>query len=442
MSQLKITKGTFVINDTKSGKELAFVYTKPSGKEGVIKLASIKSAEIKKEWKGQAGSIARIGGVIQTATLASGERIFPTQRQNKATKKKKRTGGRLPTPPNYRQLKAPKITEIAPSEGEDNSGLFLPAPTQEILRKVIETCPADDLNYQYKLNRLSLSDKDQKFHYQSSSKVRNGHEEEMSFVFNRPNYSRFASQSLPGTPLGQIRQIKKLLTGTQKYLEFDFVPIQGVCIGLGDATVYETGLTLDFITGAPSIPASAQRGCMRNFILSECFEDAEEKALKNDLFRFIFGAAGDGPLEGGQKAQVTFWGGFAYKDITVEQDIINPHYQSHYSWGTEQIRPGDRQENKPTTVVPPGDWDMPIPVAFLRAKGTFKLFLSLKKDPELADFSHASALFSDGFSTALTPQSKVSDLLREWTSLTFFHAGIGAKTALGYGMGEVKSINQ
>ena len=328
-------------------------------------------------------------------------------------------------------MEPPKISEENFSEREYNAGIFLPERTQSILKRVIRSCPSTELNYHHKLHRLLLHDSTLGFQYQTSQKKTNGNEEEVKYVFNRPNFDRFKKDCLPGTPLGQTSQIKRILAGTHKVMEFDFTPILGVCIGLGDATVYETGLALDFISGAPTIPASALRGSLRNFILSECFLDAEEVALQNDLFRFIFGVAGDGPLEGGGKAKVTFWGGFAADNMNVEQDLLNPHYQTYYTSGNENVRPDRSLKNPNEKIIPPGDWDMPIPVTFLRAVGTFKIFLSLNTDPTLDKFKGAEKLYSDGFSKPMSGPSKVSDLLQEWIQLTFFHFGIGAKNCPG-----------
>lgn len=199
-------------------------------------------------------------------------------------------------------------------------------------------------------------------------------------------------------------------------------------IGLGATHPQETSMTLHHIYGIPYVPGSAIKGVTRHYcvqvfaeeyarinspnisiekaikIIADDLEKGEkgknknlEVPIKDEKIKFcdlieIFGTQ--------QKAgQVIFFDAYPINDIGLNIDIMNPHYPDYYS-GKQ----------------PPTDWQNPVPIKFLTVEKTKFQFFVAGRNEDLCN--------------------KAMVLLKE--ALTDF--GIGAKTALGYGIFENREI--
>lgn len=120
-----------------------------------------------------------------------------------------------------------------------------------------------------------------------------------------------------------------------------------LAIGLGRASVIETGITLHHTYGVPVIPGSGLKG------LASTFAD---QYLANSLWQK--GEKAHNALFGTTQAAglVTFFDALPLPgQWQLRPDVITVHHPSYY-----------RGENKP-----PADWDSPTPIPFLTVTGTF-----------------------------------------------------------------------
>jgi CRISPR-associated protein Cmr6 len=183
-------------------------------------------------------------------------------------------------------------------------------------------------------------------------------------------------------------------------------------IGLGASHPQETSMTLHHIYGIPYIPGSAIKGVTRRWAVlkfadnnrkdNEKFEDAIKKIARalengNDLNIEVDKITFKDLIEifGTQKQQgkVIFFDAYPVGEIKLKIDIMNTHYPKYYSEGQA-----------------PADWQNPVPIKFLTIEDTKFQFYLVSKDKDLLE--------------------KSSMLLTE----ALKYHGIGAKTALGYGI--------
>lgn len=154
-------------------------------------------------------------------------------------------------------------------------------------------------------------------------------------------------------------------------------------IGLGQPSVYEVSLNLDFIYGIPYIPASSIKGLLLDYYKNELND--------NDNTNTLFGSEA-------YRGKLIFLDAYPINDIKIDLDIMNPHYDDYYrsKGGTE----------------PPNDFLNPIPVIFpVVTKAVFEFTVIVKDDNNI----------------------NLEDVLDNLTNALKLY-GIGAKTALGYGM--------
>jgi len=196
-------------------------------------------------------------------------------------------------------------------------------------------------------------------------------------------------------------------------------------VGLGASHPQETSMTLHHIFGIPYIPGSAVKGVTRHWAVL-LFVDKNEQAIFKiyqkekfeDLVEFV-----DKSLEQGkdlnisvnnisfqdlieifgtqeQQGKVIFFDAFPQENIHLKIDIMNPHYPDYYS--------GEKPK-------PPTDWQNPVPIKFLTVENTkFQFYLAAKE--------------KDNSNNDLIKKAK--SLLEE----ALKNHGVGAKTALGYGI--------
>lgn len=163
--------------------------------------------------------------------------------------------------------------------------------------------------------------------------------------------------------------------------------ISPLVIGLGGADVREVGFTFHR-HGFPYLPASSLKGLARaaaELLCSATSEEMEE----------VFGHAGN---EEAHRGQAIFWDAFPLltpETILWEADILNPHFPSYY-----------QSEGK----EPPGEWDSPVPIFFLRV-------------PAGVEFIFGIA-------------GKEAKRAWDWLDKGLTELGSGAKTTLGYGRWE------
>lgn len=187
-------------------------------------------------------------------------------------------------------------------------------------------------------------------------------------------------------------QVAKALFGKNYYSDDLKTPYR-LLIG-GEASIYETSIRLHHIYGIPYIPASAIKGVVRSYIITEKFGSNEEEALNDKDFKKVFGSTD-------QEGKVTFFDAFPTatptEPLKLKVDIMNPHYGDYY--------------NK---KQPPTDTQSPNPINFLTVEDTTFRFIVGAKE-------------SLG---GLTIKDKTID---KWLKEALQNHGIGAKTAVGYG---------
>lgn len=195
-------------------------------------------------------------------------------------------------------------------------------------------------------------------------------------------------------------------------------------VGLGNESVYETSMTLDHVYGIPYIPASAVKGVMRNWIITEIFSEtnddkavknadhkgAETRAMDDKGFVAIFG-------NNDEAGKVRFFDAYPTTKPEIDTDIMNPHFGDYY---------GDQ-----SGATPPADYLTPVPVPFLTVRDTtFRFVLGIKETEE-------NSVVPEG--SRLGQGSMLLDVASRWLEKALTEHGIGAKTAVGYGY--MKSVH-
>ena len=172
-------------------------------------------------------------------------------------------------------------------------------------------------------------------------------------------------------------------------VQADFTPDWRMVTGMGEASVYETNMTLHPVYGIPYIPASTVKGVLRHYLT--------EMEVANEEIEMIFGNDDENsttrkPVKG----QCIFFDAFPLKAPRIELDVMTPHYPDYYS--------GEK---------PPADWQSPTPIYFLTVgHGTpFRFFIGLPP----ASTEH------------------LRKTITTWLNEALQHKGLGAKTSVGYG---------
>ncbi len=159
-------------------------------------------------------------------------------------------------------------------------------------------------------------------------------------------------------------------------------------IGLGGASVIETGMTLHPLYGFPYLPGSGLKG------LARAYAEIGVHAQEEELFE-VFGSEDKDPRHAtnNRQGKVFFMDGLPTSFPKLELDIMNPHY-------------GDYYQGKKL----PADYMNPVPVTFLAvASGEEFSFTIISKEKELAEKG------------------------RQWLGDGLTELGAGGKTNIGYG---------
>jgi len=243
----------------------------------------------------------------------------------------------------------------------------------------------------------------------SKGKITNQELHPDEFKFEGINFAKIEQEQ---------EKIVKSITSSCDYIDFD--PDWRFIIGLGGASVYDTGITLHHTYGIPYIPATSIKGTVRSWrILEPEFkktgEDSEGLAIENEEFCRIFGCPKNIDLtkkgfrdynsalkHKGEDAEfegnIIFFDAFPLTVPKLKLDIMNPHYQPYYS------------DNDGKT--PPADYFSPNPIMFLTVEKTvFRMYFGVKKEVN----------------------KNLLDVVKKWLLDALEQRGIGAKSAVGYG---------
>ncbi len=274
-------------------------------------------------------------------------------------------------------------------------------------------------NFALKLNKAARFDKGKFKLYQKKNK--NIPDIKLTPAFNE--------KSLNDIENNHANIVKSLKLSGYKIECLEFTPDWRMVIGLGNESVYETSMTLHHIYGIPYIPGSALKGVTRNWSITKHFSLSpkeieecktpenigklqEKKALENEDFCTIFGCTKDSFFKEERKGAVIFFDAFPVnlRNDKIKLDIMNPHYPEYYS-GKEKW---------------PTDDQNPIPIFFLTLENVkFDIYIGVKiKDDR-----------------EIEPGGKKGNILevtKECVKNALFEHGIGAKTAVGYGVSKIE----
>ncbi len=182
-------------------------------------------------------------------------------------------------------------------------------------------------------------------------------------------------------------------------------------VGLGATSVLETSITLHRTYGVPYIPGSALKGLASSYAATH-LEDEEKwfrkfdggKTKRGDYQKALFG-------DTEQSGLIVFYDALPLPGkYWLDKDVVTVHHPEYY-----------RGEGKP-----PADWDSPLPVPFITARGHFLFALGLNPVAE------------EDLPEALKWLKLAAELLR----LALREAGIGAKTTIGHGRFDLKPFSE
>ncbi|MGG4393005.1 type III-B CRISPR module RAMP protein Cmr6 [Paenibacillus thiaminolyticus] len=194
---------------------------------------------------------------------------------------------------------------------------------------------------------------------------------------------RFAQQFPSGIPPLQYEPADKLL------------------LGIGALSPYSNILlmTLHPVYGIPYIPSSSLKGAVRHCWIQEEYQGNESESLKDALFVKCFGTGAEN--EDAVAGQLIFFDAFPATSYTIVLDVQTPHFKEYYE---------TKGEKQPTDAI------SPVPI-FIPAvtKTKFTIFIGAAEG-RLAE----------------QERSQVHEMVEK----TLSEYGLGAKTALGYGLGK------
>lgn len=198
-------------------------------------------------------------------------------------------------------------------------------------------------------------------------------------------------------------------------------------IGMGQASVYDNGITLHPVFGFPYLPGSSLKGVTRRTYITEHFGDDEEAALGDQQFCDLFGCTGDTEIEvdrvgdkvrkktvqsfyksekdlGDRRGRLIFFDALPTSASEIAVDIVNPHYKPYYE-----------------KAAAPADIYNPVPANFIVITG--------------GEFSAVMALDRPRSAREAEADEKGGQLAAAKAALhlALTEDGIGGKTTVGYG---------
>jgi CRISPR-associated protein Cmr6 len=181
------------------------------------------------------------------------------------------------------------------------------------------------------------------------------------------------------------RRWRRILEGYSYHRDLPAAPAWRFVVGLGGASVLETGMTLHRLYGLPIIPGSALKG------LAHAYAETVE-ANSSEVVAIFGKPPRSTPLKSGE---IIFFDAIPVSRPRFKLDVMTSHFQNYY------------QGNDP-----PADWQDPNPIYFLTVQDTQFLFAVAARREEGEQY----------VDTALG-----------WLKKGLAELGIGAKTAAGYG---------
>ena len=210
---------------------------------------------------------------------------------------------------------------------------------------------------------------------------------------------------------GQFRSLMQDLAARNERLAATFAahatinyrPATKLLLGADGPSPYSNinVLKLHQLYGLPYLSASMLKGSLRSYWILTKYDGQEEAALKDPLFRQLFGVGASD--EQGLTGTLIFLDTFP-TDFSFALEVQTPHYPDYYNGPKSN-------DNQP----PPTDTQNPVPLYFIcLQEAEFNIPIACR-DAVLWDKQHDTicALFQE--------------LLTQY--------GLGAKTALGYGQG-------
>nr|WP_277344935.1 type III-B CRISPR module RAMP protein Cmr6 [Paenibacillus thiaminolyticus] len=180
-----------------------------------------------------------------------------------------------------------------------------------------------------------------------------------------------------------------------------YEPADKLLLGIGALSPYSNILlmTLHPVYGIPYIPSSSLKGAVRHCWIQERHEGNESEALKDALFVKCFGTGAEN--EAAVAGQLIFFDAFPATSYTIVLDVQTPHFKDYYE---------TKGERQPTDAL------SPVPIFIPAVTGTeFTIFI--------------------GAAEGRLAEQEISEV-RKMVSTTLSEYGLGAKTALGYGLGK------
>jgi CRISPR-associated protein Cmr6 len=197
--------------------------------------------------------------------------------------------------------------------------------------------------------------------------------------------------------LEEAKERLKILVDAQGGKSIFFSSQERLAVGLGYEHPIENGLAFHPTLGVPFIPGSSVKGLIRAW--AEQWVEFPNPRLKLADLQRIFGSDAKEPRERSLSTRdgtVIFLDALPIEPVTLEPDIMTPHYGPWYASGEA-----------------PADWHSPTPIPFLTvaAEAKFQFCLLPNKPSGKSDVERCA----------------------EWLEEALLELGIGAKTAVGYG---------
>lgn len=387
--------GTLSIIETKSGKLIVRVtFTKSDGKQGIIDASFWVPTKEHRKYDGTSCEFQRDKNLIIKIKTEDGKVFEKEQvRVTPNSEGKRESGKPLSFGEEVKDSYNPELT-------------FLPKDTKECLAHISPDNFALKWQKAARFMEGPTSDKDKFIFFKRDRKGEN-----FEII---PNYGNLNFQQIAKRELLNAR----VFLGANQIREIVFNTQWRMVQGLGLESVYETSMTLHHIYGIPYIPASALKGVVRSWIISNSYNDKEEVALSDPRFCDWFGCPGELMKEEkdksgktrkqrypsyykeARKGALVFFDAYPLDPPQTKVDVMNPHYGPYYS---DKIGKNA-----------PADYYNPIPVFFLTVENTsFQFIMGGNKETLVQTLGNKTIL--------------------DWLKDALENHGIGAKTAVGYG---------
>lgn len=317
---------------------------------------------------------------------------------------------------------------------------YLPFDTVEAIKRVKSID-----NFALKLNKAArFVPKDEedgnkfKFFYKDKKNHTKDFEIRSAYGLTKEKFAGLAERHMKS-----VDQLNLLISDTPLDCTIDWRLI----VGLGNESVYDTSMTLHHVYGIPYIPASAVKGVVRSWIITERFGRDEKDAIKDKGFCDVFGCPKK--IEGinshyneDRQGKVWFFDAFPLSEPKIEVDIMNPHYGDYYAEKKVNGNP-----------VPPADYLKLNPITFLTVgekdkEGNplqFQFIIGIKEKDNDA-IGAGSRLLKDSNGLLIKVRKKgtnelvdasadprLLNITQAWLRQALEEHGIGAKTTVGYG---------